>query len=570
MLDVRRRSGRGACGDHRPEESTQTMAKRSDIISSSASPVMNLFRKGLLHGAGYDTERFAARPLIAIANSHTELTTGHSHLDRLAQKVREGIVAAGGECAEFNVPAPCDGVAMAHDGMRFVLAQRDLIADMLETHLRSQPYDGVVFIAGCDKINPAMMMAMARLDLPALYLAGGPGQMDVRNTDNPRRSIDHGDYHDDLYHLLKSATCSTCGACEIMGTANTFQCLAEALGICIPGSSNIPGWHADKLLAARRSGERIVAMVAEGLNARQMFTAAALRNAVATAMAIGASTNTALHLPAIAHAAGLPFTMEDFEAAAHVPTLLAVSPNGPHGIQDLWVAGGMPAVLKRIERFLDTSAMTVTGRPLVATLEAAQVRDAAVIPPVEQALRPTAALTVLRGNLAPDTAVIKQAGVAEDMLRCQGPAVCFDSEEAALEAIAAGRIATGSVVVLRYLGPRGAPGMPEMLGATMALKLAGLGRTALITDGRFSGATSGPCVGHVCPEASLGGPIALIEDGDPVEIDVPGRRLTLHVDETTLRARRAAWVPREHEVPHGFMRRYRRHVRQACEGAILD
>ena len=226
------------------------MSKRSDIISNSASPIMNMFRTGLMHGAGYDTAKLKTRPLIGIANSHTELTTGHAHLDKLAQKVRDGVLAAGGECAEFNVPAPCDGIAMAHDGMRFVLAQRDLIADILETHIRSQPYDAIVFIAGCDKINPGMMMAMARLDLPALYLAAGPGQMDVRNTANPRHSIDHGDYHDDPILLPKTATCATCGACEIMGTANTFQCIAEALGICLPGSSNIPGWHADKLQAA--------------------------------------------------------------------------------------------------------------------------------------------------------------------------------------------------------------------------------------------------------------------------------------------------------------------------------
>ncbi len=546
------------------------MSKRSDIISNSASPIMNLFRTGLLHGAGISAERIKTRPLIAIANSHTELTTGHSHLDRLAKKVRDGVLAAGGECAEFNVPAPCDGVAMAHDGMRFVLAQRDLIANTIETHIRSQPYDAVVFIAGCDKINPAMMMAMARLDLPALYLSGGPGQMDIRNTANPKNSIDHGDYHDDPFMLSKTATCSTCGACEIMGTANTFQCIAEAFGICLPGTSNIPGWHADKLEAARRTGERIVGMVAEKLNARQMFTPAAFKNAVVTAMAIGGSTNTALHMPAIAHAAEVPFSTDDFEAAAHIPTLLAISPNGPYGIQDLWASGGMPAVLKQMERFLDTACMTVTGKPLKDTLDKAVVRNATVIPPVEKAFRPIGGITVLRGNLAPDTAIIKQAGVSEDMLTCSGPAICFNSEEEAIKAIGVGKIKADNVVVLRYLGPKGAPGMPEMLGATMALKMAGLKKAALITDGRFSGATSGPCVGHVCPEASAGGPIALIEDGDVIEIDIPNRRLTLHVDEAILAQRRAGWVPYERPVPHGFMRSYRKHVLPAPQGALLD
>lgn len=545
------------------------MSKRSDIISNSASPLMNAFRTGLLHGAGFDTAKLKTRPLIAIANSHTELTTGHSHLDRLARKVHDGILTAGGECAEFNVPAPCDGVAMAHDGMRYVLAQRDLIADMLETHIRSQPYDGVVFIAGCDKINPAMMMAMARLDLPAIYLAGGPGQMDIRNIDNPKGSIDHGDFNDDADRLNKTLTCATCGACEIMGTANTFQCLAEAFGICLPGSSNIPGWHADKLAAARRTGERIVGMVKEGLNARRMFTPAAFKNAAATAMAIGGSTNTALHLPAIAHAAEVPFGLADFEAAAHIPTLLAISPNGPYGMQDLWAAGGMPAVLKQIARFLDTSTMTVTGNPLQTTLAQAAVKNERIIPAVEQAFRPLPGITVLRGNLAPDTAVIKQSGVSEDMLRCQGRAICFDSEEQAIMAVREGRIQADHVVVLRYMGPKGAPGMPEMLGATVELKMAGLKKAALITDGRFSGATSGPCVGHICPEAYEGGPIALVQDGDMIEIDIPGHRLTLHVDEATLAQRRMAWTPNVREVPHGFMRRYRQHVLPASQGAVL-
>ncbi|SDT94320.1 dihydroxy-acid dehydratase [Pseudomonas pohangensis] len=546
------------------------MSKRSDIISNSESPLMNVFRSGLLHGAGINAERIKKRPLIAIANSHTEMTTGHAHLDRLAKKVRDGVLAAGGECAEFNVPAPCDGVAMAHDGMRFVLAQRDLIADIIETHIRSQPYDGVVFIAGCDKINPGMMMAMARLDMPSLYLSGGPGQMDIRNTANPKQSIDHGDYQSDPFMLAKTATCATCGACEIMGTANTFQCLAEVFGICLPGTSNIPGWHADKLEAARQTGERIVGMVSEGLNARQMFSPAAFSNAVSMTMAIGGSTNSALHLPAIAHAAEVPFSMAHFEAAAQVPTLLAISPNGPYGVQDLWAAGGMPAVLKQMQGFLDTGTMTVTGRPLKDTIDRARVLNDTVIPPVEKAFRPSGGISVLRGNLAPDTAIIKQSGVSLEMLKTSGPAICFNSENDAMIAIKAGKIHSNHVVVLRYMGPQGAPGMPEMLGATIELKMAGLKKAALITDGRFSGATSGPCVGHICPEASKGGPIALIEDGDIIEIDIPNNSLTLQVDEATLSQRRENWVPHEGAVAHGYMRLYRKYVRPACEGAVLD
>ena len=459
---------------------------------------------------------------------------------------------------------------MAHDGMRFVLAHRDLIADTVETHVRSQPYDGVVFIASCDKINPGMMMAMARLDLPSIYLSGGPGQMDIRNSPSGHRSIDHGDHTDDLDNLNKSFTCSTCGACEIMGTANTFQCLAEALGICVPGTANIPGWHSDKLEAARVTGERVVEMVREGLNARQILTPAAFDNAVKTAMAIGGSTNTLLHLPAIADSAGVDLPIDKFAAACDVPTLLAVSPNGPWGIQDVWAAGGMPAVLKQIQSLLDTTTTTAMGVPLQEVVDAARVTNPEVIPPLDKAFRPTAGIAILHGNLAPDSCVIKAAGVDESMMVCSGPARCFDSEEEALHAINDDVVQQGEVLVLRYQGPKGSPGMPEMLGATVALKAKGLGRTALVTDGRFSGATSGPCVGHVCPEASDGGLIGLVQDGDLIEIDIPNCSINLAVSEEELARRREGWQPLEKDVPTGYMRRYRKHVRPACEGAILD
>lgn len=355
-----------------------------------------------------------------------------------------------------------------------------------------------------------------------------------------------------------------------MGTANTFQCLAEVIGLCIPGSANIPGWHSDKLQAARLTGERIVGMVDEELNAGQLFTPAAIQNAVKTAMAIGGSTNTLLHLPAIAHDAGVELTMDDFDAARDIPTLLAISPNGPWGIQDMWAAGGMPAVLKQIRPHLDTTCMTVMGEPLEAVIEHAVISNLEVIPPLDKAFRPGAGIAILKGNLAPDSCVIKAAGVHESMQQCSGPARCFNSEEEALAAINSDQILQGEVVVLRYQGPKGSPGMPEMLGATMALKSKGLDRTALITDGRFSGATSGPCVGHICPEASDGGLIGLIHDGDIIEIDIPNRNIHLAVNEEELGLRRKTWQPVEKAVPAGYMRRYRKHVRPACEGAILD
>ncbi len=545
--------------------------KKSDIIHSSPNSLMNQFRQGLMKGAGYDTNELKKKPLIAIANSFTEMTAGHNHLDKLGNKVKEGILVEGGEYAEFNVPAPCDGIAMAHDGMRYVLAQRDLIADIVETHVRSQPFDAVVFIAGCDKINPGMMMAMGRLDLPSIYLSAGTGQMNIRNAPSFTSSIDHFDYKGDPEAMYETMHCSTCGACEIMGTANTFQCLAEVLGICLPGSGNIPGWHSDKLKAARATGQRVVQMFHEGLNARQFLTQQSLENAAKMLMAIGGSTNGILHLPAIAESAGVKLTLKHFERATEeMPTLLAISPNGPWGVQDLWAAGGMPAVLKVMQNDINTSTPTVDGGTLQDVIDNAAVINPKVIPPRHNPFRSNGCIAVLRGNLAPEGSVVKRSGVKEDMLQCKGPAVCFDSEDEALEGLKQGKIKAGDIVVLRYQGPKGGPGMPEMLGFTLALKSAGLHDAALVTDGRFSGATSGPCVGHICPEASDGGLIALIEDGDLIEIDMINNTLHAYVSEEQFDARRANWQPVMKEVGFGYMDRYRRHVRSASEGAILD
>ncbi|WP_116365486.1 dihydroxy-acid dehydratase [Parahaliea mediterranea] len=545
--------------------------KNSDIIHSSGNSLMNQFRNGLMKGAGYDTNELKKKPLIAIANSFTEMTAGHNHLDRLGNKVKEGILVEGGEYAEFNVPAPCDGIAMAHDGMRYVLAQRDLIADIVETHVRSQAFDAVVFIAGCDKINPGMMMAMGRLDLPSIYLSAGTGQMNIRNAPSFTSSIDHFDYKGDSEATYETMHCSTCGACEIMGTANTFQCLAEVLGICLPGSGNIPGWHSDKLKAARATGQRAVQMFHEGLNARQFLTQQSLENAAKMLMAIGGSTNGILHLPAIAESAGAKLTLEHFERATQeMPTLLAISPNGPWGVQDLWAAGGMPAVLKVMQNDINTSTPTVDGRTLQEVVDTATVLNSRVIPARDNPHRPTGGIAVLRGNLAADGSVVKRAGVKENMLKCKGTAVCFDSEDDALAGLNEGKIKAGDIVVLRYQGPKGGPGMPEMLGFTLALKSAGLADTALVTDGRFSGATSGPCVGHICPEAADGGLIALIENGDMIEIDMLEGRIHADVSDEEIAKRREQWNPLVKDVGFGFMDRYRRHVRSASEGAILD
>jgi dihydroxy-acid dehydratase len=541
-----------------------------NMIAMEQSPLTGVIRTTIVKGTGIDTDALAHKPLIAIANSHTENTTGHSHLGQLAQRVKDGVHAAGGLAVEFNVPAPCDGVAMGHDGMHYVLAQRDLIADMVETHVRSQLFDGLVLIASCDKINPGMMMAAARLDMPTIYLSGGPGMWDIRNRRDRGASVDHKDYPD-VERKLSTSTCASCGSCELMGTANTFQCLAEAMGLCIPGSANTPAFHPDKQRYARSTGERIVEMVREGLNVRQILNQKSIDNALVMDLAIGGSTNTALHLPAIAHELGLSLPLSRFnELAAKIPTLLAISPNGPYGVLDLWAAGGMPGALARMKDDLHLDAMTVMGKPLSHVVENAWITDERVIPPRDKPHREQGGTVALFGNLAPDGAVVKQSAVAKHMLSFTGTALCVSSEADARKALAEGRVVDGTVLVIRYVGPKGGPGMPEMLGITMALELQGLHKTALITDGRFSGATAGPCIGHVSPEAADRGPIAAVRDGDEITIDIGARKLEVKLTAAELEARLAETEAVLKPIPNGFMRRYRKLVSSAARGAVLD
>jgi dihydroxy-acid dehydratase len=541
------------------------------LTVAGGDPLMGVVRTSIMKGTGMNPGDLGKKPLIAVANSHTELTTGHSHLHALGQKVKDGIVAAGGIAAEFNVPAPCDGVAMGHDGMHYVLAQRDLIADIVETHVRSQLFDGLVVISSCDKINPGMLMAAARLDLPTIYLSGGPGMWDIRNRRNRgKRSIDHKDYTDPEMKVA-TTTCASCGSCEIMGTANTIQSLAEVMGMCLPGSANTPGFHPDKLRYARATGERIVAMVEENLTARKILTREALLNAVIMDLAIGGSTNSTLHLPAIAHSLGLELPLSVFnDYNRKIPTLLAISPNGPWGVTDLWAAGGIGAAMKVMKGDLFTDCLTVTGRTLGEVIDAAyQVTDSEVVPPRDKPHRDEGGTVVLYGNLAPEGAVVKASAVKPDMLAFTGTAVCVDSEDDARKALTEGRIKEGNVIVIRYEGPKGGPGMPEMLNITMMLEVFGLHRTALVTDGRFSGATAGPCVGHVGPEAYDGGPIALLEDGDEITIDVPNRKLDVKLSDNELARRRDRWNRLEKPAP-GYMRRYRKLVSPAARGAVLE
>jgi len=530
---------------------------------------MSLGRLSVMKGLGIDPAALMSKPFIAVASSYTEINPGHIHLRDIAQAVREGVFAAGGLPFEFNVPAPCDAVAEGNDGMRHILPQRDLIADSVETFVRSQLFDGVVLVSGCDKINPGMFMAAARLDLPTIYVPGGPGMMDVRFK-NPGGSIDHKD-HDDISKKLQAVTCATCGACEIMGTANTTQLLGEAMGLALPGAAAIPAATMEKRVVARASGERIVGMVREGLSAGNILTRESLENAVMVDLAIGGSTNSTLHLPALARQLEIDLDLDLFnEYAKKIPTLVAVAPNGPHGVVDLYRAGGVLAVMKRLRDDLNLDCMTVTGQSIGELIDSAEVMDDSVIRTKDDPVLAEGGTVVLKGNLAPVAAVIKQSAVIPSMRSFEGNALVFDSEDDALDALHNGEIVQGTVVVIRNEGPKGGPGMPEMLSVTATITLMKLERVALVTDGRFSGATDGPCVGHVTPEAYEGGPIAILRSGDKIKIDIPNRALSVDLTDQEIEQRLKGWERLERPTASHYLRRYRKLVGPASTGAVLE
>lgn len=530
---------------------------------------MSLGRLSVMKGLGIDTKALMNKPFIAIANSYTDINPGHIHLRDIAQAVREGVIAAGGLPFEFNVPAPCDAVGEGNEGMRHILPQRDLIADSIETFVRSQLFDGVVLVSGCDKINPGMFMAAARLDLPTIYVPGGPGMMNVRLT-KPGGSIDHKD-HEDISDKLQAVTCATCGACEIMGTANTTQLLGEAMGLALPGSAAVPAFTMEKRVVARASGERIVEMVREGITSRRILTQRALENAVMVDLAIGGSTNSTLHLPALANQLDMDFDLELFNRYTEkIPTLVAVAPNGPHGVVDLYRAGGVLAVMKRLKDDLNVDCLTVSGKTVGELVADAAILDETVVRTREQPVLAEGGTVILKGNLAPEGAVIKQSAVLPAMRTFEGKARVFESEEDALAALTSGEIEPGTVIVIRYEGPKGGPGMPEMLSVTATITLMRLEGVALVTDGRFSGATDGPCVGHVTPEAYEGGPIGLLRDGDSVRIDIPNRMLGVNISDDELRKRKQAWSRLEKQTESRYLRMYRGLVGPASRGAVLE
>ena len=522
----------------------------------------------------------ADRPLIGIANSYNELIPGHMHLNTIAQQVKYGVYQGGGIPLEFDVIGVCDGLAMNHEGMHYSLVSREVIADSVEIMAKAHGLDGLVLIPNCDKIVPGMVMAAARLDIPVVLVSGGPmlaGDYDGRKVSLSQIFEGVGKYYkgeftEEQLCDLEDAVCPTCGSCAGLFTANSMGCVMETLGLTLPGDATIPAPFSARLTLARNTGAAAVEVVRKGWNARRFLTEASIRNALAVDAALGCSTNTVLHLMAIANEAGVDLALETFnEIADRTPNLVKLAPSGPQHMEDLHRAGGIMAVMNRLggAGLVDGSVPTISGVDMATQYEVASVRDEEVIRPLDRPYRTTGGLAMLFGNLAPRGAVVKESAVLPEMLVHRGPAMVFDDEPALMDAIEKGRIVPGSVVVIRYVGPKGGPGMPEMLTPTSALAGAGLDQSvALITDGRFSGASRGASIGHVAPEALDGGPIALVEDGDVISIDIPGRALTLEVGDAEMERRRTAWQRPAREYS-GVLRRYVAFVSGAETGAVL-
>ncbi len=535
--------------------------------------------RSLFYATGLTPEELD-RPLIGVVNSFNEIVPGHVHLNKIAEAVKAGVRMAGGTPLEFNVIGVCDGIAMGHSGMNYSLPSRELIADSVESMVTGHAFDGLVFIPNCDKIIPGMLMAAGRLNIPALFVSGGPMMagrhegvdIDLKTLFEAVGKYQTGQMDDAELCDLEMTACPGCGSCAGMFTANTMNCLTEALGMGLPGNGTIPAVTAARIRLAKHAGMQVMKLVEAGLCPRDILTAAAFENAIAVDMALGGSTNTVLHLPAIAHDAGVKLSLATFDAISRrTPYLIKLSPAGPHHIQDLDEAGGVPAVMAELrgKGLLHTDLPTVTGQTVGENLAAAR-RRTNVLRPADDPYSPEGGIALLHGNLAPDGAVVKAAAVGPEMLHHRGPARVFDGEEAALDAILGGAIQAGDVVVIRYEGPRGGPGMREMLMPTSVLSGMGLDdKVALITDGRFSGATRGAALGHVSPEAAGGGLIGLVQEGDAIEIDIPNRTLTLHVEEAEIARRRASWTPNPPKIQHGWLARYACMVTSASEGAIL-
>ena len=552
---------------------------RSDVMMRGVERAPN---RSLMKALGWSA-REMDMPVIGIVSGQNEIIPGHVQIQRIVDAVKAGVREAGGNPVTFPVIGVCDGIAMGHQGMKYSLCSRELIADSIEVMAQAHPFDALVMVPNCDKIVPGMLMAACRLNLPTVFISGGPMLSGhIKGVKDRSFSLSSmfeavgrykaGTMDEAELKVWEDSVCPTCGSCSGMYTANSMNCLCEAIGIALPGNGTVPAVYAERERLAKEAGYAIMDMLRNGVRARDILTKDAFWNALTVDMALGCSTNTMLHLPAIAHSAGVELDIWDAnELSSRTPNLCHLAPAGPAHIEDLYQAGGIMAVMKELDKkgLLKRDLMTVTGHSIGENYADATNWNEEVIRPIDRPYDQTGGIAVLKGNLAPEGAVVKRSAVAPEMLVHRGPARVFDSEEEAIAAIYERRIVKGDVVVIRYEGPKGGPGMREMLNPTSAIAGMGLDKdVALITDGRFSGATRGASIGHVCPEAAAGGLIALVEDGDIIEIDIPACRLSLCVDEKTLADRKANFKARVNECT-GYLKRYRDNVTSASRGAVF-
>ncbi|MCL2695860.1 MAG: dihydroxy-acid dehydratase [Clostridiales bacterium] len=544
---------------------------RSSVIKDGPE---RMPQRSLLKAMGYG-DNDIAKPIIGVVNSWNEIIPGHIHLDKIARAVKDGVLSAGGTPMEFNVIGICDGIAMGHAGMRYSLPSRELIADGIECVARAQGFDGLVFIPNCDKIVPGMLMAAARLNIPSIFVSGGPmlslDGVDLSSAFEAVSAFKSGSIGEARLREIEETACPGCGSCSGMFTANSMNCLCEALGMALPGNGTIPAVYAARTRLAKSAGEQVMSLVKADIKPLDILTPAAFDNGLTVDMALGCSTNSVLHLAAIAHEAGVPWDLKRInEISEKTPNLCHLAPAGPHHMEDLYHAGGVYAVMAQLKE-LHRDALTVTGRTMGENIAGCVIKNTEVIRPANDPYSATGGLAVLFGNLAPNGAVVKRSAVAKEMQTHTGPARVFDSEEDAIAAIYAGQISKGDVVVIRYEGPAGGPGMREMLAPTSAIAGMGLDKeVALITDGRFSGATRGAAIGHISPEAASGGLIAYLQEGDLIEIDIPNYRLFLLVSETELKTRKAQTQLKTKTNMTGYLKRYARGVSSADKGAIQE
>ena len=551
---------------------------RSDKITKgiNAAP-----QRALLHALGLTDEEIG-KPLIGIVSSANEIVPGHMNIDKVVEAVKQGVAMAGGVPIVFPAIAVCDGIAMGHEGMKYSLVTRELIADSTEAMATAHPFDGLVMVPNCDKNVPGLLMAAARINIPTIFVSGGPMLAGVHhgckisysNVSEAVSQYRTGKINDEQLDEFENKACPTCGSCSGMFTANSMNCLTEVLGMGLAGNGTIPAVYSARLQLAKRAGMQVMELVKKDLKPRDIMTKEAFLNALTIDMALGCSTNSMLHLPAIAHECGITLDLDVANGISEkTPNLCHLAPAGNHYIEELNEAGGIYAVMHEISKLglLHTDLMTCTGKTVAENIEGHEILDTNIIRPVTDPFSPTGGIAVLKGNLAPDGSVVKRSAVAPEMMQHTGKARVFDCEEDALNAIYNGKINPGEVVVIRYEGPKGGPGMREMLNPTSAIMGSGLGNcVALITDGRFSGATRGAAIGHVSPEAAVGGNIALVEEGDESAIDIPNHSINVLVSDEVLAERRKAWKPRTPRITTGYLARYAKLVTSGATGAVLE